>query len=97
MDLPLQQDRSRDCRYAARCHDLGDASGLCCRISTGVLDSAAFTSPARAFSPIWTARLRPMACIFTRRLARILARLRRFTLPRDPFGDTYLFSYAIAD
>src|SRR6266436_6833644 len=95
--LPLQQDRSCDCRDGARRRHLGDARALFCRVSSRVLDLESPGSSARAFSPVWTARLCALACIFTGRLAHVLARVCWFALPRDPFGDTYLFSYALAD
>ena len=97
MDLPMQQNCSCDSGDAARCPDLGDARDLCCRIPFGLLEPQSPGSTAGAFSSVWTGRLRALACIFTRRLAHLLACVCRFALPRRAFGDRYLFSYALAD
>lgn len=96
VDFPLQQNRSCDRGHRARRRHLGDAGALYCRVSTGVLELEPPSSAARAFSPIWTARLHALARIFTGRLAYLLAGLCRFAFPRDPFGSNYLFSYSLA-
>jgi hypothetical protein len=95
LDLPLQQDCSCDCSNAARPRDLGDARDLSCGISIGVLELASVASPARAFPPVWAARLCTLACIFARRLAHILACARWFAVSRGAFGDHHLFCNAV--
>ena len=97
LGLPLQQNRSCDCGDGARRRYLGDARDLSCRVSIGVLELASPASSACAFSSIWTARLYALACIFTGRLAHVLARVCWFAVSCDSFGDRYLFSYALAD
>ena len=93
--LSLQQDCSCDCRHPARRRDLGNARDLSCRISIGLLELAAAASAACSFSPVWTARLRALACIFTRRLAHILAGVCWLHVPRGSFRDHYLFCDAV--
>ena len=61
-----------------------------------MLEFAAAASAACSFSPVWTARLRALACIFTGRLAHILAGVCRLHVPRGSFGDHYLFRDAVA-
>jgi len=51
--------------------------------------------PARAFSPVQIARLRALACIFTRCLATFWRRL-LVRCSCDPFRSNCLFSYAVA-
>jgi len=97
LGLPLQQNRSCDCGDGARRRHLGDARDLSCRVSIRVLELASPASSACAFSSIWTARLYALACIFTGRLAHVLARVCWFAVSCDSFGDRYLFSYALAD
>src|SRR5436305_14395159 len=97
MDFSLQQDRSCDCSDAARRSDLGDARDLCCRISFGVLEHRSSRSPARALSPIWTARLRALACMFTGRLAHLLARACWVSVLRDSYSKLGVFCYSFAD
>ena len=96
VDFSLQQNRSCDCGHSARRRHLGDAGDLHRRVSIRVLELAPDSSPTRAFSPIRTARLHALARIFAGRLAYLLAGIRRFALPRHPFGDTYLFSHSHA-
>src|SRR4029077_1045533 len=50
---------------------------------------------ARAFPPVWAARLCTLACIFARRLAHILACIHWFAVSRRSFGDHRLFCNAI--
>jgi hypothetical protein len=95
--LSLQQDRGCDCGDAARRRDLGDAGHLCRRVSFGVLDLESSGGTAFAFSPISAARLRALACFFTRCVAYILACLRRFVVRRDPLGGNHLCFDAVAD
>ena len=97
VDLSLQQDRGRDCRHAPRCHDLGDAGDLCCRISVWLLDPESAGGAARTPSPVSTTRLRALARIFAGGLAYILASICWFALRRHPFGDIYLLSHALTD
>ncbi len=94
--LSLQQDCGCDCGNPARRGDLGNARDLSCRISIGMLEFAAAAGAACSFSPVWTARLRALACIFTGRLAHILAGVCRLHVPRGSFGDHYLFCDAVA-
>ncbi len=96
MGLPLQQDCSCNCGDPARCRDLGDARDLSRRISFGVLESSAAASSARTFPPVWTSRLRALACIFTGRLAYILACVCWLAFLGDSFGDHHLFCDAVA-
>lgn len=96
VDFSLQQDRSRDCGHAARRHDLGDAGNLCRRISVWLLDTASTSGAAYTPSPVSIARLRALACIFTRYLAHLLACFYRFALPGNTFGNIYLFFYAFS-
>ena len=96
VDFPLQQDCCRDSRNAARCRDLGDAGDLCCRIPVGVLDNKSPCGAARPLSPVWTARLRALACLFTGHLAHLLAGICWFAFDRRPFGDIRLLSHAVA-
>src|SRR5262249_30851326 len=49
------------------------------------------------FSPVSIARLRALARIFARGLADVLARPCRLPLRGCSFGDTHLFSYALAN
>jgi len=93
--LPLQQDCSCDCGNTARRRDLGDAGDLPCGISIGVLELASVASAARAFPPVWAARLCTLACIFACRLAHILACIRWFAVSRGSFGDHRLFCNAV--
>lgn len=95
MGLPMQQNRRGYRSNAARRADLGDASDLRCRISNRLLEFTAAASPARTFSPVWTPRLRALACIFTGRLAGILACVCWFAISRDSFGNHYLFCDAV--
>jgi hypothetical protein len=62
-----------------------------------VLDTESTGSTACAFPPVSAARLRALACIFTSRVAYLLARVCRFAIRRRPFGDICLLSYAVAD
>jgi hypothetical protein len=91
----LQQDCSCDRGNAARPPHLGDARDLSCRISFGLLEFTAAASPARAFPPVWTPRLRALACIFTGRVAYILACIRWFAVSRGSFSNHYLFCNAV--
>jgi hypothetical protein len=91
----MQQDCSCDCCDAARRGDLGDASNLRCRISVGMLELASDRRPACSFSPIWTARLRALACIFAGRLAHVLAGVCWFSVSRGPFSHHHLFCDAV--
>ena len=95
MGLSLQQDCSCDCGDPARRRDLGNARDLYCRISIGLLEFAAAAGAACSFSPVWTARLHALACIFTRGLAHILAGVCWLNVPRGSFGNHYLFSHAV--
>ena len=52
---------------------------------------------AGTFSPVSTARLRALACVFTRYLAHLLARVYWFALPCHSLRDHCLFSHAPAD
>ena len=97
VDLSLQQDRSRNRSHSARCRDLGDAGNLCCRISVWLLDPETAGGAADTLSPVWTARLRALACVLTRYLAHVLACFYRFALLGGSFGNIYLFSYTFAD
>lgn len=97
MDFPLQQDRGGDRGDVTRCCDLGDAGVVRRRIPVGVLDIESTSSSAGTLSSISIARLRALACVFTRRLAHLLAGIRWFALRRRPFGNIYLFSHAVAD
>ncbi len=60
-----------------------------------MLELASVASAARAFSPVWVARLCTLACIFARRLAYILACVRGVAISRDSFGDHHLFCNAV--
>ena len=95
LGVPLQQDCSCDCGNAARRRDLGDARDLSCGISIGLLELASVASAARAFPPVWAARLCTLACIFAGRLAHILACVRWFAISRGSFGDHHLFCNAV--
>jgi len=95
--LPLQQNRSCDRRDAARCHDLGDARSLSCRVPIRVLDPESSSRPARTLSPISTARLCALARIFTGGLADVLACVCWIALRRHPFGSIYICPDALAD
>jgi len=95
VDLSLQQDCSCDCGDPARRRDLGNARHLYCRISIGLLEFAAAAGAACSFSPVWTARLHALACIFTSGLAHILAGVCWLNVPRGSFGNHYLFSHAV--
>ena len=95
MGLSLQQDCSRNCGDPARRRNLGNARDLYCRISIGLLGFAAAAGAACSFSPVWTARLRTLACIFTSGLAHILAGVCWLNVPRGSFGNHYLFSHAL--
>ncbi len=97
VDFPLQQNRCRHCGNAARCSDLGNAGTLCRRIPVRLLDTESSSGAAGTLSPVSTARLRALACIFTGYLAYLLARLCRIPLPIGSLGDHYLFSHAVAD
>jgi len=94
--LPVQQDCSCDCSDPARCSDLGDAGDLRCRISIGMLELASHRSAACAFSSIWIARLRALACLFAGRVAHLLACLRWLPVSRGSFGHHHLFCNAVA-
>ena len=96
MDFPLQQDRGGDRGDVTRCGDLGDAGVVRRRISAGVLDAESASSSAGSLSSIWITRLRALACVFTSRLAHLLAGIYWFALRRRPFSNIYLFSHAIA-
>ena len=96
VDSSLQQDCSRNCGHAARCPDLGNASDLCCRIPIRLLDLEPAGGAASTLSSVSIARLRALACIFTRYLAHILACFSWFALPGRSFGNNYLFSDAFA-
>src|SRR4030095_6819086 len=96
MGLPLQQDCSCNRGNPARCRDLGDARDLSRRVSFGLLESAAAASPACTFPSVRASRLRALACIFTSRLAHVLACLHWFALPRRSFSDHNLFCDAVA-
>ncbi len=61
----------------------------------GCWSFAAAASAACSFSPVWTARLHALACIFTRGLAHILAGVCWLHVPRGSFGNHYLFSHAV--
>jgi len=95
MGLPMQQDRRCDRSDVARCTNLGDACDLRCRIPFGVLDLEPPGRTPHTFAAIRVARLHRLACVFTGRLACLLASLRWFALPRHPFGDHYLFCDAV--
>jgi len=96
VDLPLQQGRCRDCSNAARCSDLGNAGNLSRRIPVRLLDIASPTGAAGTLSPVSTARLRALACVFPGYLAYVLARVYWFALPFHPFCDRRLFPDAFA-
>jgi hypothetical protein len=91
MGLPMQQNRRCDRSDVARCTHLGDARDLRCRIPLGVLDLEPPGRTPHTFAAIRVARLHRLACVFTGRLACLLASLRWFALPRDPFRNHYLF------
>ena len=93
----LQQGRSRDCGHPARRDDLGNARNLCRRIPVRLLGTESASGAAGTLSPIWTARLRALACVFTCHLACLLAGICWFALHCGPVGDIYLFSHAFAD
>jgi len=93
----LQQGRSRDCGHPARRVDLGNARNLCCRIPVRLLGTESASGAADTLSPIWTTRLRALACVFTRHLAYLLAGIHWLALRRGPVGNIYLFSYAFAN
>ena len=97
MDFPLQQDRCRDRGNAARCSDLGNAGNLCRRIPLRLLDTASSSGAAGTLSPVSTARLRALACVFARDLAYVLARPYWFGVPFCSLCDHYLFSHAPPD
>src|SRR5262249_54847059 len=81
--------------YTSRCCNLGDACDLSGRISIGLLEFAAFAGTACPFSPVWTPRLRALACIFAGRLADILACVCRLPVSRDSFRNHRLFCNAV--
>jgi len=56
-----------------------------------MLELAADSGTACAFSEFWTARLRTLARIFAGGVAHVLARLRWFAVSRGSFGDHHLF------
>ena len=76
---------------------MGDAGDLCCRIRVRLLDAESAGGAAGTFSPISTARLRTLACVFTRYLAHFLARFYRFAFPGHSLRDHRLCSHAPAD
>ena len=96
VDPPLQQDRRGDCGHAARCPNLGNAGDLCCRIPIRLLDLEPAGGAASTFSSVSIARLRALACVFTRYLAHVLACLSWFALLGSSFGNIHLFSHAFA-
>ena len=96
VDFPLQQDRCRDCRNATRCSDLGNAGNLSRRIPVRLLDTASPSGAASTLSPVSTARLRALACVFKSYLAHLLARVYWFALPFHSFRHRCLFSDAVA-
>ena len=63
----------------------------------GCWSTESASGAAGTLSPIWTARLRALACVFTCHLACLLAGIYWFALHRGPVGDIYLFSHAFAD
>jgi hypothetical protein len=97
VDLPLQQGRSRDCGQPARRPHMGDAGNLCCRIPVRLLDAKSAGGAADTFSPVSTTRLRALACVFTRYLAYLLARLYWVAFPGHSLRDYCLFCHAFAD
>ena len=67
------------------------------RIPVRLLDTASPSGAAGTLSPVSTARLRALACVFTGYLAHLLARVYWFALPCHSFRDRCLFSDAVAD
>jgi len=76
---------------------MGNAGDLCCRIPVRLLDAESAGGAAGTFSTISTARLRALACIFTRYLAHFLARFYWFAFPGHSLRDRRLFCHALAD
>ena len=95
MGLPMQQDRRRDRGYPARRADLGDACNLPRRVSIRVLEFALASRPACALSAVWTTRLHALACVFTRRMADVLARVCWLPVSGGSFSNRHLFCNAV--
>ena len=97
LDFPLQQDRSCDRCHAARRNDLGNAGVVSRRVSIWMLDPESASSSTCASPPIPAPRLCALACFFSSGVADVLASVRRFAVRCDPFSNSYLLRYALAD
>ena len=76
---------------------MGDAGDLRCRIPVRLLDVESASSAAGTLSPVSTARLRTLACVFTGYLAYVLAGLYWFAFSGYSLCDHPLFCDAAVD
>ena len=86
----MQQDCGCYRSDAPRRADFCDAGNLFCGIQTGLLDFGANAAAPHSLWAFCPARLLPLACILTGRLADILACIHWLTVSCDSFGNHHL-------